>query len=114
MGLLVDIFKHGGTDCSRNGISSRAKMLCIVNVDGPFQPSDEVFPAMLVPGNLPGCVKIVPCVRHLANGEYIEKEGGMFGGSFAYTSDSRFHNKVREITGSRHTGAIAIHDRFEW
>jgi hypothetical protein len=37
----------------------------------------------------------------------------MFGGNFGYSSDSRFSEAVRELTGSPHYGAVPIHDRFD-
>jgi hypothetical protein len=39
--------------------------------------------------------------------------GPMFGGNFGYSSDSRWSEAVRELTGSPHYGAVAIHDRYD-
>jgi hypothetical protein len=74
MGLHIDVFRasQGGShiDCTMDGISSKADQLCIVNVPGPCNPSDAIPAAMLVKGNVPGTVKIVPAVK--PGNEWIE------------------------------------------
>ena len=113
MGLLVDVFKNGDIDCTNNGISSKAKTLCLVNVEGPFSPNAQTPAAMLAPGNGKGLVKIVPAALDDI-GEYIkDRRWCMMGGNFAYTSDSRFHRAVERITGHASYGAVPIHDRIE-
>lgn len=113
MGLLVDVFKNGDMDCTRNGISSRASTLCLVNVSGPFSPNAQTPAAMLVKGNGPGLVKIVPAIW-CEIGEYNpDPRWCMMGGNYAATSDSRFHEAVRRITGGASYGAVPIHDRIE-
>lgn len=114
MGLIVDIFKTKDMpDCTKNGISNRADRLCLVNVEGPFTPNHGTLPAMLVKGNGHGLVKIVPALW-CEIGEYIpDPRWCMMGGNYAATSDSRFHEAVRKITGGQSYGAVAIHDRIE-
>jgi hypothetical protein len=104
MGLTVNVYKNG-YDCTLNGISSKCNELCLINVDGPFNPDDDKPAALLVPGNLPNTVKIIP-----ANVNQ-DKTWVMDGGNFAYSSDARFNNAVEKIAGYR--GAVSIHDRIE-
>jgi len=114
MGLNVLIYKFPLGDCTNNGISGgKAESLCLVNVDGPSEPSDKVPAAMLVKGNGNGLVKIVPAV-YCEIGEYTpDPRWCMMGGNYAATSDSRFHEAVEKITGRRSYGAVPIHDRIE-
>ena len=49
MGLLVNVYKKSGSDCTNGGVSSRdIKGLCLTNVSGPFDPSDDYPAAELV------------------------------------------------------------------
>jgi hypothetical protein len=114
MGLCVSVYKFPLGDCTNKGISGRmVKDLCLVNVEGPTKPHWDVPAAMLVKGNVPGHVKIVPA-EFLEIGEWRPKPGWwMMGGNFAHTSDSRFHDAVREIIGTESYGAVPIHDRQE-
>lgn len=108
MGLYISVFRNSefaGTDCTNGGVTSRFTKLCVTNVDGPFDPSDDCPAVKLVKGNLPGTVKIVP--------EELEGKWTMMGGNYAATSDSRFSEACEKITGSRFYGAVPVHDRFE-
>jgi hypothetical protein len=105
MGLLVDVYKTNGTNCTLNGISSKSNVICLINVDGPFNPDNDKPAALLVPGNLPNTVKIIPANINQ------EKTWVMFGGNFAYSSDARFNDAVEKIAGYR--GAVQVHDRIE-
>jgi hypothetical protein len=118
MGLIGYVYRDAVLgDCSLNGISSKADRVLIVNVDGPFTPYHGDLPAvMLVAGNVPGTVKIVPAV--LVGDEYVSepehtKRWAMFGGNYLSTSDSRFHRAIEKITGHRDSGCVPIHDRYE-
>ena len=116
MGLNVEVFRSGdGYDCTRNGISSKTDYLCLVNVEGPNQPGINSSPAMIVKGNGPGLVKIVPAIKlHPEDSEWMpDPRWCMMGGNFVYTSDSRFHRAVERITGGASYGAVPIHDRIE-
>ena len=115
MGLNVSVFKNPLGDCTLNGISSKVFDLCLVNVDGPSKPSVEQPAAMLVPGNGRGLVKIVPAMPDGNRvGNWVPRpEWCMMGGNYAATSDSRFHEAVRKITGGESYGAVPIHDRIE-
>ena len=112
MGLIVSVYRNAvGYDCTNGGISSRFTELCIMNIEGPFDPNEKRFPALLVP-NVCKTVKIVPAHQD-AKGNWIENKSPMFGGNFASTSDSRFHQHIEKMLGHTFYGAVPIHDRFE-
>lgn len=127
MGLYVNVYRSersgtwlGGNDCTNGGISSRARELVMMNVDGPFDWKREAeYPAaMLVPnfcfGDYDGrrLVKVVPA--ELVDGEWKPILGGMFGGNYAADSDSRFGEAVAKLLKVEFwSGAVPIHDRFE-
>ena len=113
MGLTVSIYRNSlYSKCANGGISERVSTLTITNVDGPFEPADHAPAALLVPGNLPGTVKVIPV-------EDDEKTADthtpyMSGGTFVATSDSRWDAAIRKITGEKmYTAidAVALHDR---
>ena len=115
MGLAVGVFRSSMQDCTRNGISSKATDLCLVNVDGPSMPGCGIPAALLVKGNIEGTVKVVPAIIN-GDGEYVPtKAWVMMGGNFAYTSDSRFYKAVQVLVGAGAAsyGAVPIHDRIE-
>jgi hypothetical protein len=127
MGLLSYIYRSGDGDCTNGGISAPApgrRGLCLVNVDGPFEPSDEYPPAMLVEhapfGTQKGRVlaRVVPAEQDEA-GNWRPIQGWlMFGGNYCSTSDSRMGEHLRRIlkldaAEFPHSTAIAIHDRLE-
>lgn len=100
MGMIADVYRRGNVSLS--GVIER---VCLVNVDGPFEPKDDCPAAMVVPGNLRGTAKVVLVSD---NGRHT-----MMGGSYVATSDSRFSQKVEEIVGGRFYGAVPFHDRVE-
>lgn len=106
MGLIVSVYRDASSnyDCTNNGASSRFTKLTLVNVDGPFEPSEDAPAAKLCKGPI-NSVNIVP----------VEVEGKwtMFGGNYAATSDSRFSDAVSRILGFPFYGAVGIHDRVE-
>ena len=107
MGIIIDVYRNDGQDCTNNGVSANHSRLTVVNVPGPFEPSENAPAVKLVKGAFDGCAKIVP----------VDLEGRhtMFGGNYGATSDSRFSNALREITGYEWpSSAVAIHDRVEW
>lgn len=111
MGLIVNVYRVAGrdTDCTNGGVSSKFDTLTLVNVDGPFEPKPDRPAAILQKGRL-GSINIVPATDE---GEPLPG-WFMFGGNLAATSDSRFHEAVRKMTGGTHTGGVNIHDRQEW
>jgi len=108
MGLLVEVFRWSLGDCTNGGVSSKHNKLCLINVDGPFEPSDDAPAARIIchPTVKEHCY-IVP--------ETLLRGGPAFmaGGNFAYTSDSRFHEAVYRLTGTKGSFAVSIHDRVE-
>lgn len=118
MGLDVSVYadRTNLKGCTNGGFSTNYNELCLVNVEGPTEPRAGVMPALLVKGNLPGCVKIVGAQKVASLWFEIKPPGAgpMFGGNFAYTSDSRFHRAIETLNGgSRSFGAVPIHDRYE-
>lgn len=104
MGLTVEVLRSTMGDCTNNGASSRFDRLTITNVSGPFEPSRNAPPAKLMRCRT-GALAIVP--------DEIAERWYMFGGNFAYTSDSRFMEAIETITGHRDTKAVPIFDRVE-
>ena len=121
MGLTVSIYraaradrsgdrlKLDDVDCTNGGVSSRVARLTLTNVDGPFEPNPDAPAALLIKGNMAGAVRIVP---QGPEGEVIPG-WLMFGGNYAGSSDSRFHEAVERLGGPRFGGPVAIHDRIE-
>lgn len=126
MGLRVSVYRnrnrHFNAECTNGGISAEALDLCIVNVDGPSEPNDESPAAMLVDWRPFGqeigrrMVKIVAAEKVDGQWRQLEqptRNGPMFGGNYAGTSDSRFNEAIEKSLGTIFYGAVPIHDRFE-
>lgn len=110
MGLIIDVYRAGrGRDCTNDGVSSRYDQLTLVNVDGPFEPSEEAPAAWLVKHRTMKGVVYIVCEDPATSTKWP-----MAGGNFGATSDSRFSEAMRKMTGceSWH-GAAKIHDRYE-
>ena len=111
MGMIVYVYRdaHLADDCSNNGVSARFTRLCVVNVDGPFEPKDDMPAVKLVEGPFRGTFHLKP-VDLIDSGKVV-----MFGGNYAATSDSRFGKAISTITGQNFSNGIApIHDRVEY
>lgn len=108
MGMNVQVFRWNLGDCTNNGESSNHNGFCVLNVEGPFEPSDDYPAARLLrhPTVKDHCF-IVPDEKLKGGKPY------MFGGNFAYTSDGRFHETVKKLTGAGGSFAVQIHDRVE-
>lgn len=104
MGLLASIFRSDDRDFSAGGISSRYKQVCIMNVEGPFEPSDTAPAVRLEKGPM-NSLHLVP--------EESSGKWTMMGGCFVHTSDSRFSRAAEKILGHGWYGAVALHDRVE-
>jgi hypothetical protein len=109
MGLSISIYRWGLGDCTNGGESAEVESVCVVNVPGPFEPRGNQPAFKLVKG--PGGRG--HAILHPVEEKKAGMVGPMFGGNFGYSSDSRWSEAVREITGSPHYGAVAIHDRYE-
>ena len=62
MGMIVHVYRDAdprASDCTRRGISSRFHRLCVVNVDGPFQPDGEM-PGVRLESHVRGALRLVP------------------------------------------------------
>jgi hypothetical protein len=104
MGLIITVYRDANDsyDCTKNGVSKRFSRLCVTNVDGPFDPSEDCPPVKLVENPF-NTVAIVP--------DELSDKATTFGGNYAATSDSRFGDAIKKITGTEFHGAVAIHDR---
>ena len=111
MGLLINIYKHNGRDYSASGLTAFANELCVVNAEGPFNPSDKAPAVLLVSGPM-GEPVLKPAV--MVDGLWQSETGWfMFGGCYGATSDSRFGEAMRDLFGHAPYAAIPIHDRQE-
>jgi hypothetical protein len=106
MGLIVSVYRDADLrgDCSNGGFSSRFTKLTLVNVEGPFDPTDDAPAALLVKREHGNVVVVDP----RQNGRWT-----MFGGNFVSCSDSRFHRAVEALSGYDFGFPVAVHDRVE-
>jgi hypothetical protein len=111
MGLIANIYKNNGQDFSNGGLSSRVNEVTVVNVDGPFEPTEDRPAVLLVEGNARGTVKVVPALE--GGDGWTAWPGSMMGGCYVATSDARFTQAVEDLLGISFYGAIALHDRYE-
>ena len=104
MGMLAHVYDSPLGNCSNRGLSSKFKKVCIVNVEGPFDPAPDLPAVKLVKRSYGNIV----CEPVDLAGKWT-----MFGGAYVTTSDSRFHEAVRELSGYAHGFPVALHDRVE-
>lgn len=105
MGLNVKIFRSD-SDCTNGGISSKAAELCIVNLPGRDEPSEDCPAARLIVRS--PCGK--PLLTIVPDGE---ERWTMFGGNYAACSGNGFSKSCSDLLGHEWYGAVAIHDRVE-
>lgn len=108
IGLLVFIM---GDDCTNRGATSGKSDAVLINVDGPFRPSEHTPALALVEDD--GPTGYLNVRKHSVTAEVHrvkacpvvdgEVRCGMFGGHFVHTSDSRFP----------YSSPIPVFDRFE-
>lgn len=100
MGLMVEIYRSE-YDTKLN-VFYRKKGVTVINIEGPFEPSEDSPAAKLAKNSLGNWI-IVPA------DDYDENKLGpqMFGGTYGATSDSRFSRATKTYS------AIPIHDRRE-
>ena len=105
-GIGVDIYKAGRGSCSNGGISAANNQAVLLGIkDGYIDPAEESGPFVVIVRRRISDYAM-PCDT---KGRPLVKPGmigPMFGGTFIYSSDSRF----REHCGSH---AVALHDRWE-
>lgn len=108
MGLLISVYKNSEFgDCTNGGVSSKTNKLCVVNVEGPFEPSEDAPAVKLLSGPY-DTARLVPV-------EILESEKHfMFGGNYGSTSDSRFNRAVSDVMGyDMMIDIVKIFDRVE-
>ena len=119
MGMIAEVYRQvdrqladGSAvmhDCTNGGWSGRFNTVCVINVEGPFNPDIRHPGVLLIDGPGPDPNPIIVHREHHESNVWT-----MFGGNFLYTSDSRFNEAVEKILGRRYGGmAIRIHDRVE-
>jgi hypothetical protein len=116
MGLIAEIYRAEGRDCTLNGWSSQHNTVCVINAEGPFEPSD-FRPGVLIVRHPTLLSLHAISVQHHAAGKWT-----MMGGNFLHTSDSRFGELCRRLLEQDNWmkfdryfsyGAVPIHDRIE-
>lgn len=108
MGIQVYVFRHGNYDCTNGGISSKATELCLVNLPGSAEPSEDCPAARLIVRTPFGDSK--PLLTIVPDGE---ERWTMFGGNYAACSGNGFSDACSKLLGHKFYGAVAIHDRVE-
>lgn len=110
MGIIANVYRANRQDCSNNGLSANYDRVCIVNAEGPFEPSEDCPAVKLVvgPGGRGGNQNYNIVAR-----PYMKPGQPMFGGAFLHSSDSRFGELVERLAGAPRTGAVPFHDRYE-
>ena len=111
MGLNIDVYRSADSesDFSLNGVSARFTRVCVTNIEGSAEPTENCPAVVLIAGPQAGSRgnPILVPVEIIESGEW-----SMFGGNFGFVSDSRFRNAVDEIC-SGYSGAVKFHDRVE-
>jgi hypothetical protein len=102
--MIASIFRSDLGDCSNKGVSSRASKVCVINVEGPFDPNDET-PAVRLVKRRSGNVVAIPVG--------LDEHAVMFGGTYVSTSDARFNRAVEQMSGYGTGFPVALHDRVE-
>jgi hypothetical protein len=108
MGIQVQVFRNGNYDCTNGGISSKATELCLVNLPGSAEPSEDCPAARLIVRTPFGDSK--PLLTIVPDGE---ERWTMFGGNYAACSGNGFSDACSKLLGHKFYGAVAIHDRVE-
>ena len=108
--LMVSVYSNPSyRKCASGGISETEDTIYVIADDGPFE-TDDTSPLLMEMKNNYGNPILVP-----VNPQNADKTiGPMMGGSFAYSSDSRFRKLASRCSDSRNFyGAVPIHDRYE-
>jgi len=105
MGMLAFIHDSPLGNCSNKGLSSKHKKVCIVNIEGPFEPGPDMPAVKLIKREHVGNLVCIPVG--------LETRLTMFGGAYIATSDGRFCRAVEKLSGYDHSFPVALHDRVE-
>ena len=113
MGIRASIYRNDFQPTKSN-VFGHVNDVTIVNAEGPFQPDEEAPAAIIIARGRMGShdqTRYVAPAMLNDEGEWVElvdnRCGGMAGGAFVATSDSRF----RKAAGLY--GALALHDWYE-
>lgn len=115
MRQFVSVYRdaESGYDCTNGGVSSRFARLLVISEDEAL-PADPMHDPQTPVCILTRSTRTHPVIRpHPALLRGGAKAWTMFGGNFAASSDSRFIDAVEQISGTRSTRAVSIHDREE-
>ncbi len=108
MGMILTVYRPPGrTDCTNGGATGVFDTICVVNVDGPFEPATEQQAFRLELGRGNNGLELIP-----VNRDRPGLVGPMFGGNFAGTSDCRFRNACAYFAGFD-PGVVRVFDRYE-
>ncbi len=117
-GMLLTVYasSHDGAGAFTNGPSARHTQIIVVGDGVPEifsaeSSSRDTLPTFVLRESVGGYPTLVP-VDTLEGG----KHAGAWvadGGNFAETSDSRWSELVRKITGGNGAAVVPIHDRAE-
>jgi len=115
MGMIAYIYT-AEANYSAGGTTSRHTRCCVVNVEGPFNPSDDLPGMMLVMG--PGKYPIVVDAVQDPAGNWVQRTekdlcGPMYGGQICDASDSRWNRAVRRMIFDRMTADGLLSDRLD-
>ena len=107
MGMILNVYRDAsGVDCTNGGVSGILNTICVVNVEGPFQPGLSVRAFRLE--ERAGC----GLVLYPEGSTPSDSVGPMFGGNYAGTSDSRFSEACEALIGFN-PGVVRVFDRYE-
>lgn len=103
-GILVEVYRCAGGDCSRNGVSAHANTcLLVLPEGGPFKVHAK-WPTLVYDPRTDMSKRFgYPCGIVIPKRLVKSQKNVMFGGNFVYTSDSRFPSRA----------PLPIHDRVE-
>lgn len=85
-GMMVSVYRDSSIDCTNGGISSKYDHFIVLGMEGPFTPNEKTPALRLVKRYISG----IGDYYHLAPLDCGGEHHYMFGGNFAFTSDSRF------------------------
>lgn len=109
-GLLVDVYRNADRyDCTAGGVTATRSSFVLVDdeIGGPFEVEENDVYLVIVRRYIHGIGEYLH-VEPRKNGKGLRPEGyvgGMMGGNFVFTSDSRFNKVSRR--------PLPVHDRFE-
>lgn len=107
-GLYVNVMVDAdGTDCTAGGVTSKTSRILLVDalIEGIYEPKEDEIYLVLIRRVIYHGEKPYIHAEPRKNGKPLHI-GGMAGGNFVYSCDSRFSN-INHYP-------ISVHDRFEF